>query len=406
MLVAEGGADLVDSEAEEVGGAGHVTELEEGPFPGVGLAFDDGEGADALHGKDVEDEEAEADEGGEDGGAVGATVFAEALAEGGEVFFVFGFDGVDDGHGADEDFTGGEGADEADADFPVVTEGGDGGFDEFAGLTCEGVFKGEGGVSGIGLGVGGGEPDEDGEAEDDGAGAGEEEAGALPDLDEDGTERRPFVGGHLEDHGGGGVAHEGAREEPGEEEGAGDAEAVEGEEEEGFGGGRDLVVRDEGGDEEEVDGEAGGAGGEWGDEDGDESVLWRVDGAGGHDAGDGAGVGAEDGEEGLAIEAGPAHDAVPDEGEAGHVTGVFHEPDEEKEDHDLREEDDDACDTGDDAVGDEVVEVARGEDADDLSGEPGEGVFNEAHGAFGEAEDGPEDEAENEEHDDATPDWM
>ena len=202
------------------------------------------------------------------------------------------------------------------------------------------------------------------------------------------------------------MAHEGAGEEPGEEEGAGDAEAVEGEEEEGFGRGGNLVVGDECGDEEEVDGEAGGAGGEGGDEDGDEAVLGRVDGAGGHDAWDGAGVGSEDGEEGFAIEAGPAHDAVPDEGEAGHVTGVFHQSDEEEEDHDLREEDDDACDTGDDAVGDEVVEVTGGKDANDLGGEPGEGVFNEAHGTFGEAEDGPQDEAEDQEHDEATPERM
>lgn len=44
-----------------------------------------------------------------------------------------GFAGVvDRGHGADEDFAGGEGADDADADLPVEPEGLDEGFDEAA----------------------------------------------------------------------------------------------------------------------------------------------------------------------------------------------------------------------------------------------------------------------------------
>lgn len=40
-LVAECGADLVDGKAQKVGGASHVTELKERPFPAIGFPFDD-----------------------------------------------------------------------------------------------------------------------------------------------------------------------------------------------------------------------------------------------------------------------------------------------------------------------------------------------------------------------------
>ena len=75
----------------------------------------------------------------------------------------FGFlgfaDAIDEGHGADKDFPGGERGDDADAHFPVEAERGDGGFDEAAEAAGEtlaefgaGFFVVEGG-EGIGGGL-------------------------------------------------------------------------------------------------------------------------------------------------------------------------------------------------------------------------------------------------------------
>ena len=66
-----------------------------------------------------------------------------------------------------------------------------------------------------------------------------------------------------------------------------------------------------------------------------------LNGARGHDGGDGAGVGGEQRDEGFAVEAGGAHDAVGDEGGAGEVAGVFENADEEEEQKNLRQEDKD-----------------------------------------------------------------
>lgn len=55
-------ADLIDGEGEDVGRTAHVAELKPHPAPGVSLSFDDGHGADTLHGEDIKDEQADADE--------------------------------------------------------------------------------------------------------------------------------------------------------------------------------------------------------------------------------------------------------------------------------------------------------------------------------------------------------
>lgn len=138
-------ADLVGEESAKVGEGGHVGELEEGPAPGVCFAADDGEGGHALHGEDVEDQEGEGGGEGEDGCAVGAGFFAHGLVEGLGLFVAVGgffANAVDDGEGGDEDFACCEGAEEADADLPVIAEWFDGGFDEMTDASGEGIAKG------------------------------------------------------------------------------------------------------------------------------------------------------------------------------------------------------------------------------------------------------------------------
>jgi hypothetical protein len=89
---------------------------------------------------------------------------------------------------------------------------------------------------------------------------------------------------------------------------------------------QECDVGNEGGDEQHVDGQARRAGHEGRDEDGGEAVALVLDGARGHDGGNGAGVGGEQRDEGFAVEADGAHDAVGDERGAGQVAGVFEDP--------------------------------------------------------------------------------
>lgn len=106
-------AHLENKESHEIGGCGHVDNLEDGPFPPTGFAFDDGHSAEALHGKNIEDHESEADQGGIQGFAIGGSIagfagefIAHLLAGGG---FIIGFlDGINDRHCGDKDFPGGK----------------------------------------------------------------------------------------------------------------------------------------------------------------------------------------------------------------------------------------------------------------------------------------------------------
>ena len=111
-------------------------------------------------------------------------------------------------------------------------------------------------------------------------------------------------------------------------------------------------------DHHDVNRQPRGAAHERRDEDGDEAVLAVLDGARGHDAGDGAGKRAEHRDEGFAVQADLRHQPIHDEGGARHVAGVLENPEEEEEDENLRQEDDDAADAGDDAVGEQAVQVA------------------------------------------------
>ncbi len=122
---------MVGGEGGNPGEGRHVGPLEDGPLPAVGFAADNGDRADALECVDIEHHECKGGTKREDRGSVGMLLLAEDVRKcrrGAVGFRLAGV--VDGGHGADEDLPGGEGADDADADLPVESEGLDQGFDE------------------------------------------------------------------------------------------------------------------------------------------------------------------------------------------------------------------------------------------------------------------------------------
>ena len=61
----------------------------------------------------------------------------------------------------------------------------------------------------------------------------------------------------------------------------------------------------------------------------------------------------------FAVQADAAHQPVHDERRARHVAGVFQQADEEKENQNLRQETEHAADAADDAVGEQIAQIAR-----------------------------------------------
>ena len=100
----------------------------------------------------------------------------------------------------------------------------------------------------------------------------------------------------------------------------------------------DLRVGDEGRDDQGVDRDPRRAGHQRRDQDGGQPVALVVDHPRRHDAGDRAGEARQQRDEGAAVQAGAAHDAVHQERGARHVAEVFQQQDEEEQDQDLRQE--------------------------------------------------------------------
>ena len=129
--------------------------------------------------------------------------------------------------------------------------------------------------------------------------------------------------------------------------------------------GQGAVAGEEGADQQRVDRQPGAAAHERGDEDRGQAVLAVLDGARGHDAGDGAGEAAKQRDEALAVQADLGQQAVHQEGGPGEVAAVFEDREEEEEHRDLRDEDDDRADAFEDAVGEQRLERAFGHAAGD-----------------------------------------
>ena len=182
-----------------------------------------------MHGEDVEHHEADADERGVNGGAVGMGFLAHFSDD--EFGVIVGvFDVINDGHGADKNLACSEGADESDADFPIEAKRLDCGFDGFPESSGDAVGEGIGFRRVFGcFWVSGGGPDEDRQGEDDGACALEEHLGAVEHSEEHVTDCGDAVGGHFEQQHGRFAAEKGALEDPSERKGDADAQSVHGE---------------------------------------------------------------------------------------------------------------------------------------------------------------------------------
>ena len=76
------------------------------------------------------------------------------------------------------------------------------------------------------------------------------------------------------------------------------------------------------------------------------------------------------------MQADAVHEAIHDEGGAGHVARVFHERDEEVKQQDVGQEDGDAAHAADDAVGQQVAQGALGHPGADEIAEPTEGSLD------------------------------
>ena len=139
-------------------------------------------------------------------------------------------------------------------------------------------------------------------------------------------------------------------------------------------------VRDAGGDQDRIYRQAGGAAHERRDQDGDQPVLGAFDGAGGHDARNGAGKGTEHGNETLAVQADLAHQPVHEKGGPGHVAGVLQKPDEEEQQQDLRQENHHGSHARDDAVHEQAVQVPGRQSAADEVAEPVHRRLERLHG--------------------------
>ena len=254
-----------------------------------------------------------------------------------------------------------------------------------AGETLGNLFRGGGGGVRV-LRVGGEEPQHDADAEDDGAGALQEKAGALEHLHDHVAQPRQPVGRQFHDHHGRRALEQRALEKPREAEGAQRAERIHEQHDAGLRQHRHGVAGQQRGDHQQVDGEARRAAHERGDEDGHKPVLGILDGARGHNAGNRAGVGAEQRDEGFAVEANAAHQPIHDERGAGHVAGILQQPDEEKQNQDLRQKHQHAADAGDDSIGEQVAEVTGSHRALHPGGERGNLGIDPVHRDLGEGE--------------------
>ena len=157
-----------------------------------------------------------------------------------------------------------------------------------------------------------------------------------------------MVGGQLHDEGGR-VAGKGFglfQDDAADDDG-GDADEVSAD-------GHQAAAAEDGAGQQADDGHLGAAGDKAGGHDGQLAVTVLLDGAAGHDAGNAAARGHQQGDEALARQAEPAEDAVHHEGDAGHVADVLQNGQQEAQDQDLGHKAQGRAHAGHDAVVDEA----------------------------------------------------
>ena len=79
------------------------------------------------------------------------------------------------------------------------------------------------------------------------------------------------------------------------------------------------------------------------------------------------------------MQPGAAHDPVHEKGGAGHVAEIFEQQDEQEQRQDLRQEDEDAADPGDDAITEKAQQPSLGKDGGGPHGQRVETAFDQLH---------------------------
>ena len=228
------------------------------------------------------------------------------------------------------------------------------------------------------------------DGDDDGASVPHEDAGAIEKAQAERVERGHAVLRQLQNEGRVAGFEDGAFEQARGGEGGDESREIEAEHDESAQA-DDAVqvvgVGNEGGDEQQIDRQARGAGHEGRDKNGGEPVALVLDGARGHDGGNGAGVSGEQRDEGLAIQTDRPHDAVGDQSGAGQVAGVFENADEEKEQKDLGQENEHRRNALPHAVEQKRLQPTRGNQRADEIGSAGEQVAESVGERLADGED-------------------
>ena len=142
---------------------------------------------------------------------------------------------------------------------------------------------------------------------------------------------------------------------------------------------------------------------EGGHQDGHQAVAAALDGAGGHDGGDGARESGQQRHERATVQADSGHEAVADERGPGEVARVFEDGDEHEEHRDLGHEHDDVAHPTDHPLHEEVAERAFGQQVGRETLQQANAAFDAPHHGIGPRENGLKDQGHHPHEDQRAP---
>ncbi len=269
--------------------------------------------------------------------------------------------GVDGTQRADSHFAGCQSRDQCNADLPVEANRLKHHRECAAQGACQAVLDGGPGGAFRCARKAGQKPQGNGQHQDHAAYPFHEDGHTLPQTYAHVAYVRQVVVGQLHHQGASLAAGCEALEDPGHKQRAQDAGDVKGKQHQPLQVQQapDFTAWDEGAYEQRVDRQPGGAGHERRDHDGHQPVARIGNGAGRHDAGNGAGKTRQQGDKRAPRQANAAHQAVQQKCCARQVAGLFQHQDKKEQDDDLRQEHHDTACAGDDAVHDQASDPAH-----------------------------------------------
>ena len=236
--------------------------------------------------------------------------------------------------------------------------------------------------------IGGKPPQQDIDAQDHGAGAAEKQSRAVPHVAQHHAQHRTLVRRQLHDEQGRFAFEQGLLEQPCHQQRHHNAQQIHRQHREA--GQPDeaehALVGDARGDEQGINRQPRRTTHQRRDQDGYQPVLRGFNRACRHDARNRAGKRAEHRYETLPVQANLAHQAVHQERRARHVAGVLQKTDEQKQQQDLRQENNHRAHTGNHAIHQQTVEIPRRDQAPNESAQAGHCRLEGVHGNPGEAE--------------------